>query len=140
MTIHRSNQSGFTLIEILIATAITAAVMIAVSATFITTLRSHREVESLTESTEAGSRIINLLERDLKGLWICNIKDNKVFVGRNLDINGESADRIDFLTNTDSISTIESVEERPAHSSVSEVGYWLKPNPNRWAAVWKKSG
>ena len=40
-----AKQHGFTLIEVLIAIAITAAVMVAVSATFITTLRSHREVE-----------------------------------------------------------------------------------------------
>ncbi len=129
MTHHRERSDGFTLIEILVAAAITAAVMVSVSATFISTLRSHREVESLTESTEAGSRILNLIERDLRGLWIYNIKDNKVLRGRDFAPTGEPADRIDFLTSTDSISTIENVEETPAHSSVCEVGYWLKPNP-----------
>ena len=124
-----AKQHGFTLIEVLIAIAITAAVMVAVSATFITTLRSHREVESLTESTEAGSRILNLLERDLRGLWIYNIKNNEILKGRNLDLNGQPADRIDFITSTDSVSTIQNVAETPAHSSVCEVGYWLRPNP-----------
>ena len=124
----RRIERGFTLIEVLIAIAITAVVMLSVSSTFITTLRAQREVQSLTESTEAGSRILSLIERDLRGLWIYNILNNKVLVGRNRDLSGPPADHIDFLTSTDSISTIPDTEERPAHSPVSEVGYWLKAN------------
>ena len=123
-------QSGFTLLEILIAVAITAIVMTTVATTFITTLRAQREVESLTESTQAGLRILNLLERDLRGLWTHNIKNNAVLIGRDRDLAGPPADHIDFLTSTNSNSQIFDTQERPAHAPYSEVGYWLRPNPS----------
>ena len=120
---------GFTLVEVLVAIAITAVVMVSVSSTFITTLRAQREVQSLTESTEAGSRILSLIERDLKGLWTYNIKDNRVLIGRKRGIAGPPADHIDFLTHTDSITTILDTREEPARAPICEVGYWLRPNP-----------
>lgn len=129
MIMQTKRHAGFTLIEVLIAIAITAAVMTIVSTTFITTLRSQREVQSLTESTEAGSRILNIIERDLRCLWVYNIDKNRVFIGRNTDLNGQSADRIDFITSTNSISSIESVDEQLTHAPICEVGYWLRPNP-----------
>ena len=45
----RNPQDGFTLIELLIAIAITAAVMLSVSATFITTLRSRSDSATAPE-------------------------------------------------------------------------------------------
>ncbi|MHC5066024.1 MAG: PulJ/GspJ family protein, partial [Planctomycetota bacterium] len=61
--------SGFTLIEVMLAVAVTGMAMVAISGAFISTLRAREEVQTLSESTEAGERILTLLERDLNGLW-----------------------------------------------------------------------
>ncbi len=127
-SMQAKGQKGFTLVEVLLAVAITALAMVSVTTTFLSTLRAREEIDVLAEETEAGQRILNLLERDLQGLWHHNIKDNKIFLGRNIDIGGYDADRIDFLTSTDSISSVPDRQDNMAHTTLSEVGYWLKEN------------
>ncbi len=125
-----SNQdSGFTLIEVLLALGVTAMAMVAISGAFISTLRARQEVQTLSESTEAGERILTLIERDLQGLWHHNIKDNLVLRGRNMDFGGFDADRIDFLTSTDAIGAVLDSRGELRKPSICEVGYWLKDNP-----------
>ncbi|MHC5072866.1 MAG: PulJ/GspJ family protein, partial [Planctomycetota bacterium] len=123
-------QDGFTLIEVLLAIAISATVMVVVATSFIGILQARQRVDAQTESTEAGARILNLLQRDLEGLWYHNIKKNKILVGRNHDIAGFAADKIDFLTSTDATGYVLDTEERLRKPSICEVGYWLKTNPD----------
>jgi len=123
-------DGGFTLIEVLLAIAITASVMVLVATSFIGILQAREKVNDQTESTEAGARILNLVQRDLDGLWYHNIKKNKVLVGRNHDIAGFAADKIDFLTSTDAANYVLDTTERLRKPSICEVGYWLKPNPD----------
>lgn len=122
------NQRGFTLLEVMLAVAITATVMVTVSTTFLATMRARETVASLRESTEAGPRILTLLERDLRGLWHHNIHDNRVLVGQNLDIAGFDSDRIDLVTTTDSVGVLIDTYDLPQKPSISEVGYWLREN------------
>jgi prepilin-type N-terminal cleavage/methylation domain-containing protein len=128
MRVHRSRPrtGGFTLIEVLLAISITAMVMVAVSGAFLGLLQARHEVTTLSESTEAGPRILRLLERDLEGLWHFNIKGNRVLVGQSLDIGGFAADRIDFLSSTDAIGAVPDNEGKARQPSICEVGYWLK--------------
>lgn len=121
-------QSGFTLIEVLLAVGITSMVMLAVGTTFRVTLEARYVVDELSESTAAGPRILSLLERDLRGLWTTNIKQNRVLVGRSRDVGSFEADRIDMLTTTDSIGYVLDDRNVPHQTSICEVGYWLKPN------------
>jgi prepilin-type N-terminal cleavage/methylation domain-containing protein len=123
-----SKQSGFTLIEVLLAISITATVMLTVGTTFHIMLNARDVVDDLAESSEAGPRILNLIERDLRGLWTYNIKNNKVFKGTIADVNGRDADRMDFLTTTDSVGTVTDLESVPHKTTICEVGYWFKPN------------
>ena len=122
-------QRGFTLMEVLLAVAITAVVMTTVTMTFRLTLEARDVVDNLAESTEAGPRIMNLIERDLRGLWTQNIRNNAVLRGRNMDVGSFEADRIDMLTTTDSVGTVLNSQNQPRRSPVNEVGYWLKQNP-----------
>ncbi len=130
MTHATSRQSaGFTLIEVLLAVAITATVMITVATTFHVMLNARDVVDDLAESTEAGPRILNLIERDLRGLWIYNVHNNAVFRGRDMDVQGRDADRMDFLTTTDAVGFVLDLQNIPRKPTVCEVGYWFKPNP-----------
>ena len=121
-------QPGFTLLEVMLAVAITAMVMLTVSTTFLATLQARETVASLRESTEAGPRILTLLERDLRGLWHHNIHDNRVLVGQNLDIAGFDSDRIDLVTTTDAVGVLIDTYDLPQKPSICEVGYWLREN------------
>jgi prepilin-type N-terminal cleavage/methylation domain-containing protein len=121
--------NGFTLIEVLLAIAITSTVMITVGSTFHVLLNARDVVDDLAESTEAGPRILNLIERDLRGLWTYNIHNNAVFKGTLADVNGRDADRIDFLTTTDAVGTVLDLRNMPQKPTICEVGYWFKPNP-----------
>lgn len=124
-----SKQSGFTLIEVLLAIAITATVMLTVGTTFHIMLNARDVVDDLAESSEAGPRILNLIERDLRGLWTYNIRNNKVFKGMPADVKGRDADRMNFLTTTDSVGTVTDLQSIAHKTTINEVGYWFKPNP-----------
>jgi type II secretion system protein J len=129
MNTHDRRTAGFTLIEVLLAIAITATVMLTVATTFHVMLNARDLVDDLAESTEAGPRILNLLERDLRGIWTYNVKNNAVFRGRNMDVNGRDADRMDFLTTTDAVGFVLDLQNVPRKPTICEVGYWFKPNP-----------
>lgn len=120
---------GFTLIEVLLAIGITAIVMMTVVTTFNVMLNAHDVVDDLADSSEAGPRIMNLIERDLRGLWTYNVHNNAVFKGRNSDVNGRDADRMDFVTTTDAVGTVLDLNNVPHKPTICEVGYWFKPNP-----------
>jgi len=126
----RSRQSGFTLIEVLLAIGITATVMLTVGTTFHIMLNARDVVDDLAESSEAGPRILNLIERDLRGLWTYNVENNEVFKGVMADVNGRDADRMNFLTTTDSVGTVLDLNNVPHKATICEVGYWFKPNRN----------
>lgn len=124
-----SRLSGFTLVEVLLAVGITAIVMLMVTSTFRVTLEARDLIEELSESTEAGPRILNLIERDLRGLWTLNVRNNAVLRGRNMDVGSFEADRIDFITSTDAAGFVLDSNNRQVRPSICEVGYWLKPHP-----------
>lgn len=123
------NDDGFTLIEVLLAIAITATIMVTVGTTFHVMLNARDVVDELAESTEDGPRIMNLLERDLRGLWVYNVGNNAVFRGRDMDVGGRDADRMDFLTTTRAVGYVLDDRGQPRKPSLCEVGYWFKPNP-----------
>ncbi|MEC7582687.1 MAG: prepilin-type N-terminal cleavage/methylation domain-containing protein [Planctomycetota bacterium] len=127
----RRGAAGFTLIEVLLAITVTSFVMLAVGTTFRVTLDARYVLEEISESTAAGPRILGLIERDLRGLWTYNVKDNKVLLGTNSDVSGFEADRINLLTTTDAIGYVLDDHNEPVHPTLCEVGYWLKPN-NRY--------
>lgn len=125
----RRGDLGFTLLEVLLAVSISAGAIVMVGTTFEATVRAKDSVENLANSTSMGPRIMSLIERDLSGLWHHNITDNKVFVGRNMDLGGIEADRIDFLTTTDAVGYVVDSNSNEHRPSICEVGYWLRPHP-----------
>ena len=70
-----------------------------------------------------------MIERDLRGIWTYDVKKNAVLIGRNRDVASFEADRVDMLTTTDSMGYVLDAQNKPHHTHLCEVGYWLKPNP-----------
>jgi hypothetical protein len=126
---QKPHARGFTLIEALLAVFLTSVIMLTVGTTFLTLLEARDTVDDLAESTEAGPRILNLIERDLQGIWTFNVGNNAVFRGRDMDVGGQEADRMDFLTTTDAVGFVLDLQSVPRKPSICEVGYWFKPNP-----------
>src|SRR5689334_5342042 len=122
-------NAGFTLLEVLLALAISATVMLTIGTTFSILLSAREVVDELAESTEAGPRILNLIERDLQGMWTFNVGKNAVFRGRNMDVGSFEADRMDFLTTTDAVGFVIDNNGVPRKPTLCEVGYWFKQNP-----------
>lgn len=129
MNRRNATSGGFTLIELVLAIAITATLMLTIGTTFRVLLEAREVVDELAESTEAGPRILNLIERDLRGLWTFNVGKNAVFRGRNMDVGSFEADRMDFLTSTHAVGYVVDANGKSQKPSLCEVGYWLKQNP-----------
>lgn len=125
------SRDGFTLVEVLLAVAIGAVIMLMVTQTFTTTLQTRDDMDSLIGSNADAQRTLRLLERDLEGLWHYNVRvdDSPIFIGSDRELRAEEADRLDFLTTTDAIQGVYDRNDDLLHPSVCEVGYWLKENP-----------
>ncbi|MFO1078724.1 MAG: hypothetical protein U1E73_13450 [Planctomycetota bacterium] len=125
----RLGEGGFTLMEVLLAVGLTATIMLTVGTAFHALLGARETIDELSESTEAGPRILNLIERDLRGLYTFNVGNNAVFRGRDMDVGSFEADRMDFLTTTDAVGFVLDNQGNPKRPSLCEVGYWFKQNP-----------
>ncbi len=136
---NKHSFSGFTLVEVLVATLITAILMVAVLGTLWSGVSGRDEIHNLSEEQTAGNAILGTIERDLQGLFVYNIAGKKVFQGINKSIQGEEADFLDFITTTDSKFPLIK-DERKLRSDLCEVGYRLRPNPEKpdFLQIWRR--
>jgi prepilin-type N-terminal cleavage/methylation domain-containing protein len=127
--VNRRRLAAFTLIEVLIALAIMSLVMVALYTILDVTLRARDQIEIQSRVARLGPSILDLVEADLRRIWLPNIAEDKVFLGESRTIDGEPADSLCFLTNVDS-SVTRRVGEREISSDVCETGYRLRRNPD----------
>ncbi len=120
---------GFTLVELLLATMLTAVVVTAVLQIFDVTLYAREQIKALAEPMSVGPRILDMIEEDLDSLWTYDIKDNHVFEGEDNVIVLADADRLHLIvagpTSNDVVLDDESVRPAP----LAEVSYLCRPNP-----------
>jgi prepilin-type N-terminal cleavage/methylation domain-containing protein len=119
---------GFTLLEVLISIMMVSLIMTATYAVLFTTLNARDLIEKEHLEGKIGPAILDLIEKDISSVWCWNIHDNDVFNGESGTVSGERADRLQFITTTNSSYTMEN-EERQVHSDVTEVSYLLRQNP-----------
>jgi prepilin-type N-terminal cleavage/methylation domain-containing protein len=120
---------GFTLIEVMIALTIMSLIMVALYTTLNTGLRTRDQLETQAQVTRLGPQILDMIENDLRRIWLLNIEGDTVFKGDSRTINGEPADMLAFLTTVDSTVT-RRVEDREVAADVCETGYRLRANPD----------
>ena len=115
------NTSGFTLMEVLIATAILAIVMAIVYGSFVQTrsviVKAEGAVDELRGVRAAFSRIM----WDLSMAFISQNNEGTIFVGTDEDAGGYPNDSIDFTSYSNRIRNKDARE-----SDQMEVGYYLK--------------
>ncbi len=128
---RRTDRTGFTLVELMVAIAIMALVMTALLGTIQGTVQARDEAEIEIASVRDGPRILDMIERDLRSLHVYNLKDGAVLKGERRSPGGLRGDRIDWVCTNDSARRLgdgaEEVEsDADVASDLNEVGYWLR--------------
>ncbi len=124
----RARRAGFTLVEVLITLLIMSGIMVALTE-ILTAARSARDtVHNVLETQAAGPAILDLVERDLRGILTYDTTRVQQLRIKNRVVMGFDADSIDFVTGSDSM-VLHQLDDRFVRSDLNEVGYRLRPSP-----------
>ena len=124
--LHR--RAGFTLAEVLVTVLIMGGIMVSVTQILHTARTSRDTIHNIQETQLAGPAIMDMLERDLRGLFIYNRTKEDHLRVKNRVMLGVDGDSIDFVTTTDNLVQRYDIDMF-MRSSINEVGYRLRPNP-----------
>jgi len=123
----RSDRAGFTLAEVMVTLLIMSGILFAI-AKILTIARSSRDsIHNTREEQLAGPAILDLLEQDLRSLFVFNRRQRELVRIRNQSTYGFETDSIDFVTGTNSMIRMEDDEEG-LRADFNEVGYHLRPS------------
>ncbi len=123
-----ASLSGFTLMEVLLTMTIMALMLVAISQ-MLTAARTTRDViQNVQETQLAGPAILDMIERDLRGVMTIDLPRTSGFRLHSRVVLGYDADSLDFVTSTDDVNWIEN-GERWVRADWCEVGYCLRPSP-----------
>ena len=125
----RRARAGFTLIEVLVTLLIVGGIMLAITQILEAARISRDTIHNIQETQLAGPAIMDLIERDLRGLLIYDRPPEELLRVVNRVQAGLDADSLDFVTSTDSlVATL--VDNRWVRCDLNEVGYRLRPSPD----------
>ena len=127
-SVARRARAAFTLVEVMVVLLIVSAIMLAMTQLLEAARISRDTIHNIQETQLAGPAIMDLIERDLRALVTYDRPPDKLIRVRNRVVLGHDADRIDFVTATDSVVPVE-IDRRWVRSDVNEVGYVLRASP-----------
>jgi prepilin-type N-terminal cleavage/methylation domain-containing protein len=122
-------RAGFTLIEVLVTLLIVGGIMLAITQILEAARISRDTIHNIQETQLAGPAIMDLIERDLRGLVIYDRPAEELLRVVNRVQAGLDADSLDFVSTTDSLVATQ-VDNRWVRCDVNEVGYRLRPSPD----------
>jgi len=123
-----SSRSGFTLMEVLLSIAMVSLIMVAVYSTLFATIDARDQIEKKSLEARFGPSILNMIEKDVSGVWCMNIHENDVFIGEEKRMDNLPSDCFHMITTTDS-TLVEPSGEEDVRSDLSEVSYIITMNP-----------
>jgi len=126
---HMSARAGFTIVEVLLAMLIMGLMFTSITQLMAAAQSTRDSVHNMQESQMAGPAILDLMEQDLRAMMTVGLPRASWLRVRDKVVGGLDADRIDFLTTTDSLIARIEDQESPKRSDYNEVGYMLRPNP-----------
>lgn len=126
--LRATSKAGFTLAEVLVTVLIMGGIMVSITQILQTARISRDTIHNIQETQLAGPAIMDMLERDLRGLMVFNRTRQDHLRVQNRVMLGVDGDSIDFVTTTDSLVQ-RYQDDRFIRSTINEVGYRLRPNP-----------
>lgn len=145
MTRATSRQSGFTLVEVLIAIGITGMMLTGVWMTLDQAVRTRNLMSDLATPYVIGPAILDKLAQDLSNAYFYDFKENATFYGSDADLLSRPADALSFVTmSRTAYADYDNYKDRATdgpkrsysaavlgdavgrHSYANEVGYLLK--------------
>ena len=137
----RARSLGFTLMEVLLAVMIVGLMLASVTQILTSARHTRDTIHNMQEVQLAGPAIMDLLERDLRGIFTTNQPRDLHLRVMNRVLLGEDADSLDFVTTTDSLEWNYD-QERPLRADYNEVGYRLRTRPgdDRFLELYRREG
>jgi type II secretory pathway component PulJ len=121
-------RAGFSAVEVLLVLLIMSGIMLTITQILQTARGTRDLVHNVQELELAGPAILDQLERDLRALATFDREPAEWLVIESNVNQGLDADRIDFVSNTNSLVIFEG-RERFLKADTNEVGYCLRENP-----------
>jgi prepilin-type N-terminal cleavage/methylation domain-containing protein len=121
----RPARTGFTLVEVLLTLVIMGMIMVSMTQILTAARTSRDTIHNIQETELAGPAILDMLERDLRGVSTFDRTRLLHLRVKNRVILGFDADSLDFVTTTDSLS-LHAEDNRFVRADANEVGYRLK--------------
>lgn len=122
------SRAGFTLVEVLLVLLIMGGIMLSMTEILTAARTSRDTIHNVQETQNAGPAILDMIERDLRGLSVYDRTRLHHLRIKNRVIFGFDADSLDFVTTTDSL-VIHAEDDRFVRCDQNEIGYRLRPNP-----------
>ena len=137
----RTIDAGFTLVEVLLTLLIMGMIMVSMTEILTAARTSRDTIHNIQETELAGPAILDMIERDLRGISTFDRTRQLHFRVKNRVILGFDADSIDFVTTTDSLS-LHSEDERFIRADANEVGYRLKSSTtsDQFLEIYRREG
>jgi prepilin-type N-terminal cleavage/methylation domain-containing protein len=123
-----ASRSGFTVVEVLVVMVIMSTILVSITQVLSAARETRDQVHNMHETQLAGPAILDLIESDLRGILTYSLRPAGILRVTSLELKGQSADRIDFLTTTNS-KLFELGESRALRADFNEVGYVLRERP-----------
>ena len=118
-------RSGFTLIEIVLAVALCALVMMLIYGVLASTIQAAEQIDELTHGSEIGPAILAQIREDVGSAFLPG-KDQDFFVGQER----AGRDRLDFVSSS-AVFASETPGSEPKIHWVNEIGYQVKEGPSK---------
>ncbi len=127
---QRSGQTGFSLVEVMIVTMIMGMMFVSITKLMTIARQTRDTIHNYQETQLAGPAVLEMIVADLHGIFTMNRERAFWLDITDRTVNGQDADRIDFVTTADSLVTLpdQQDDEEPMISDVNEVGYVLRPS------------
>lgn len=135
-------RAGFTLMEVMVVLLIMSGILVSITQVLQAARQSRDLIHNINETQMAGPAILDLIERDLRGLSIFLRDPAELFYLDDRTEDGLDADLLHFVTNTNSMMLTDGTE-RYRRADVNEVGYVLRTNrdyPGEFLEMYRREG
>ena len=137
----RRDRSGFTLVEVLLTLLIMGGIMVAITQILTAARTSRDTIHNIQETQLAGPAILDLIERDLRGIFVYDRTRANHLRVKNRVMLGLDGDSLDFVTTTDGLVMHEE-DGRFVRTDVNEVGFRLRQSESsdQFLEIYRREG